>query len=84
MNVQGPAANLSHDQWLNLTVPGEYRQGVWHRKQCVRYVLNLTEEDNPGDLFSTNGTTSSCTAYEYDQSVFQSTIVSQVSTWSWF
>ena len=75
---EGPAANLTQEEWLNLTVPWVEADGHWGRSQCQLYANNVSYIN---ETFAMNGTTravSKCSSYEYDTSVFKSTIVSEV------
>ena len=78
-------SNFTHEEWLNLTVPWEFRDGGWRRSRCSRYDLNFSDAQfleglQPANLTGVfrNVSRMSCDSYEYDESVFQSTIVSQV------
>ena len=85
---QSPSAdhlNLSRTDRLNLTVPREVEEGVEVFSRCRKYVRNYTGWTDaqaldaialgPGDAAET----STCTeGWEYDKSVYRSSIVTQV------
>ena len=75
---EGPLANLSHQEWLNLTVPQEFDkdEGVWKRDSCHAYDIDVNS--TMVELVPGNQSKVACSAYEYDRSTFHSTIISKV------
>ena len=84
---KGALENITHDVWLNHTVPWEDRDGEWRRSRCSYYnrsfseSVNILENLEPENV--TNGLEdvplAECSSFEYDQSVFISTIVTEVT-----
>ncbi|XP_065311659.1 organic cation transporter protein-like isoform X5 [Dermacentor albipictus] len=56
--------NMTDEEWKELAIPKETRQGVERYSQCQRYD------------FETNATVS-CNSWEYDRSIYKNTIVDQ-------
>ena len=75
---EGPAANLTQEEWLNLTVPWVEADGHWERSQCQVYTSNVSYVYENVSMSNGTQTMSTCSSYEYDTSVFKSTIVSEV------
>lgn len=72
-----PAAlyNLTDEQWRNLSQPTE-ESGTQGRDSCSMY--NIDYAIGPYNELPANHSTVACVEWEYDRSIFQETIVTQV------
>lgn len=71
--------NLTEEQWRNMSQPPA-ASGVQGRDSCRMYDVNYTAEPYTRPL--SNHSTVACVHWEYDRSVFQETIVTQVRDYS--
>ena len=82
-------ANVSDDLWRNFTTPQQPNaNGLWVYAECEQYDINLTSVVDDQDVLSlissrqalddSDARTLPCSAWEYDTSQFDSTIVTEV------
>ena len=74
---EGPLSNLTRDDWLAIAIPTKYEEGKPKRDKCTAYHINVSYIGVSDSLQNTS--TSQCSKYEYDTSVFKTTIVNEVS-----
>ena len=73
--------NISHDLRQNLTSPWVMKDGTLVRDACKVYVVDWDGvEDGSTPSLPTDASIAPCTAWEYDRTVFTSTVVTQVTS----